>query len=183
MIPTPDNLAEVLRTELGERRYVRFVRQLYRARADGLVAFWQSLVLDDLESKAALVLPRYASALAELLPPLPVNPALAEGDVPSWITVEWLEYGAPTQGWGTAGAWRWYFRSRHEAWTLGAERDATELPVGTFENGPDSYFASEDYGFETSEASYMPLDEARHFIVRELTRLRARSDSRILAPR
>jgi hypothetical protein len=179
MLPTPDDLSAILRAELGERRYVRFVRQLHRARTDGLVAFWQSRVLDKLEASRALVLPRYASSLAELLPALATNPIVTEADVPAWITVEWLEYGAPTQGWGSAGRWKWYFRSRHEEWSIGAERDATTRPVGVFENGPDSFFTSEDYGFESFEASYMPLDEARYFIVRELTRLRARPDSQI----
>ena len=174
-----EELATILRDELGERRYIRFVRQLYRARADGLVAFWQSRVLDKLESKLGLVLPQYAAALAGLLPVLPPNPTLAEHELPSWIAIEQFEYGAPTQAWGTAGAWRWYFRARHESWSLGAERNANELPVGDFEDGSDTFFVSEDFGVEAFDASYMTLDEARYFIVRELSRLRARPDSGI----
>ena len=70
-------------------------------------------------------------------------------------------------------------RARHESWSLGAERNATELPVGDFEDGPDTFFVSEDFGVEAFDASYMTLDAARYFIVRELSRLRARPDSGI----
>lgn len=166
-------LASILRSALGdERRYRRFVAQLSNPRSDGLIMFWQSKVLDELERGNGLILPRNAAELATLLPPLPPQPGLTESQVPPWLHVEELWGACPVQGAGTLGEWRWYFRARHDEWSIAASRNAEHDPVDVFGNSPDTFYAEEPYGDRAHDASYMPLDEARFYIVRELSRLR-----------
>jgi hypothetical protein len=162
-------LAAALERLLGDRDYRVFVRALERDRPELL--FWQSKVLDALVEQTGLSAPRCPATLRGLLPPLPTPPGLDE--VPPWIVVEKLEGTAPVQGWGTMNEWRWYFRARHESWQLSATRDAVD-PVEVEDNSTDHFYVSEPYGYQPSDASYMSMSEARHFIVRELNRLRSR---------
>ena len=169
-------VASILRSALGdERRYRRFVAQLLSPRSDGLIMFWQCEVLDGLEREAGLVLPRNAAELAALLPPLPHRTTLSETEVPSWLHVEELSGACPVQGVGTVGAWRWYFRARHDRWSISASRDTERDPVDVFGNSLNTFYTEEPYGDSAEDASYMPLDEARFYIVRELRRLRGLS--------
>jgi hypothetical protein len=169
--PDSQAVASILRSALGddERRYRRFVAQLWSPRSDGLIMFWQCEVLDGLERDAGLVLPRNAAELAALLPALTT---LSETEVPSWLHVEELSGACPVQGVGTVGAWRWYFRARHDCWSISASRDTERDPVDVFGNSSNTFYTEEPYGDSSEAASYMPLDEARFYIVRELRRLR-----------
>jgi hypothetical protein len=114
-------VASALRAILGgEHRYRKFVKQLAAPRGDGLLHFWQSAILDALEAKRGLVLPRRADELRALLPPLPEPPRLEASAVPAWVCIDEMGGSAPVQASGRAGSWRWYFRARHNTWSLGA---------------------------------------------------------------
>lgn len=167
---TPDELASHLRVVLGgDRGYRKFVRQLTAPRSDGLVQRWQSVILDILGAKHGLVLPRRAEELCALLPPLPA-PRLDAAGVPDWVRIDELGGMTPLQAWGTAGAWRWYFRARHNSWILGAVLGDGGDPVAVDADSANTFYAEDDYGDSPDEP--MDLDEARFLIVRELTRLR-----------
>ena len=89
---------------------------------------------------------------------------LDAASVPAWCGIEALEGEAPVQGWGTCGTLRWYFRARWGSWTLGATADPAVDPVDV-EGPTGGFFREELYGDGRYDASHMPLDEARHFIV------------------
>jgi hypothetical protein len=166
-------VANVLRDALGsDQRYRKFVKMLASPRTDGLLHFWQSAALDTLEATRGLVLPRRAPELRALLPPLPDPPRLDASDVPTWIRIAEIGGSAPVQAYGSAGSWRWYFRARHNDWSLGAVRGHAGDPVGVSADSDVTFYAEDEYGDEAEDASYMDLDEARFFIVRELTRLK-----------
>jgi hypothetical protein len=168
----PETLASLLRVTLGgDRRYRKFVRQLEAPRSDGLVLFWQSAVLDELEAKRGMVLPRRAEELRALLPPLSRACVLEVGAVPEWLHIEELGGVSPVQGHGTAGAWRWYFRARHESWSLGAVLGHDADPVDVLAESAGAFFAEGEYGELSEDASYMPLGEARYLIVEALAKL------------
>lgn len=168
-----ETAARLLRAILGsDARYRKFVKQLDGPRSDGLVQFWQSAVLDVLEAQHGLALSRRADELRALLPPLPEPPRLAASGVPGWLQIDELFGSAPVQGGGRAGAWRWYFRARHNHWSLGAVLGEDEDPVDVGGDSDSSFYAEQEYGELADEASYMSHDEARFLIVRELTRLR-----------
>jgi hypothetical protein len=167
----------MLRTFLGgDRRYRKFVKQLASPRSDGLLHFWQSAVLDRLQAELGLVLPRRASKLRALLPALAEPARLGAGAVPNWICIDEIGGPAPVQAYGSAGSWRWYFRARHNSWSLGAVLGQAEDPVAVGGNSDTTFYAEEEYGDLTDEASYMDLDEARFLIVRELLRLKETRD-------
>jgi hypothetical protein len=168
-----EEAARVLRDVLGgNHRYRKFVRQLASPRTDGLVHFWQSAVLDTIEAKRGLALPRRADELRSLLPPLPEPPRLDARDVPTWVCIDEIGGSCPVQAYGTAGSWRWYFRARHNDWTLGAVCGLDGDPVDACADSDTAFYAEDEYGDMADDASYMDLDEARFFIVRELTRLK-----------
>jgi hypothetical protein len=166
-------IAEVLRAVLGgDHRYRKFVRQLAAPRPDGLLHFWQSAILDTLEAKRGLVLPRRADELRALLPPLPEPPRLEASAVPTWLSIDEIVGSAPVQASGRAGDWRWYFRARHNSWSLGAVFGSAGAPIDVDADSSNTFYAEDEYGDLPEDASYMDLDEVRFLIVRELTRLR-----------
>ncbi len=168
-----DEIARALRAALGgERRYRKFVKALAEPRADGLLHFWQGALLDALEAKSGLVLPRRAADLRALLPPLSEPPRLDASAVPTWVTIDEMGGSAPVQACGRAGSWRWYFRARHNAWSLGAVLGESGYVDGVCADSETTFFAEAEYGDVVYDASYMDLDEARFLIVRELTRLK-----------
>ena len=168
-----EEIANVLRDFLGDHhRYRKFVKQLASPRTDGLLHFWQRVVLDTVEAKRGLVLPRRADELLALLPPLPEPPRLDAPGVPTWVCIDDIGGSCPVQAYGTAGSWRWYFRARHNDWSLGAVRGKAGDPVTVNANSDSTFYAEGEYGEMAEDASYMDLDEARFFIVRELTRLK-----------
>jgi hypothetical protein len=167
-----EQIATTLRAVLGsDHRYRRFVRELAAPRADGLLHFWQSAILDALEASRGLVLPRRADELRALLPPLPEPPRLSAAVVPSWIRIDEIGGSAPVQASGRAGSWRWFFRARHNDWSLGAIRGDDGDSVSVSSSSDNTFYVEDQYGDLTEDASYMDLDEARFLIVRELTRL------------
>jgi hypothetical protein len=95
--------------------------------------------------------------------------------LPIWIVLDELGGSAPVQGYGRVlePPARFYFRSRHEHWSIGVSTNPELDPVDVFESGPDGFFHEEAFGQGPYDASYMPLDVARFFIVRELTRWRS----------
>ncbi len=95
---------------------------------------------------------------------------MASAEVPTWIVIESLGGAAPLQALGTVrGGGRWYFRARHEQWELYATRRPGADPL----EDEGALYHEEAYGFLPSAASYMPEDEARAFIVAQLTRWKA----------
>lgn len=173
-VPDPQTLARLLRSTLnGDARYRRFVRLLDSPHSDGMILFWQSKALDDLEAREGVVLTRRAEDLRTLLPPLPEPLVLEAQEVPEWIRIESLGGASPVQGEGTAGAWRWYFHSRHSSWSLSAVLGSQVDPADVYANADGAFYTEHDYGDFPFDASYMALGEARYLIVRELTRLKA----------
>jgi hypothetical protein len=100
-------------------------------------------------------------------------------NLPAWITVDELAGSCPVQGWGRAGAWRWYFRARWDGWCIAATTDPAVDPIDVLAcstqpfRSETAFFHQESYGDGPYDAGYMDLEEARHFIVRELSQLRA----------
>ena len=165
----------ILRRELGdERRYRKFMKLLASPRPDGVLHFWQSAVLDSIEAKHGLVLPRRAEELRPLLPASPEPPQLEAADVPSWIHIEQLGGSCPVQGCGRAGSWCWYFRARHNAWSLGAvvAGNSNRDPADVGDDSETTFYAEAEWGDFAEDAGYMDLGDARFLIVRELTRLK-----------
>jgi hypothetical protein len=97
-------------------------------------------------------------------------------DVPAWLSIEFLDGTCPVQGWGRVGAWNWYFHARWGSWSITASVGVTNpIDLSAYEPpcSDTAFFYEEDYGDRRYDAGYMDLGEARHFIVRELTRLRS----------
>jgi len=169
----PDPRIDALRRHLGDVRFLRFVAKL-RFKRERLL-FWQSEALDRLEQEEGIVFPRDHAALAALLlPSLPPHPSLPREQVPEWIVFDELGGEAPVQGTGrsTEPAARFYFRARHEIWSLGISIDPDVDPVDIDGTDGRFFYHEEPFGYESEEASRMPLDVARFFIVRELVRWR-----------
>ena len=172
-LPNPEGLAALLRALLGgDRAYRKLVVQLDEPRSDGLVHYWQNIRLDALETRLGVTLPRRAEELRALLPELPRSTEMQADAVPEWIRIESLGGASPVQGSGTAGAWRWYFRARHNSWSLSAVCGSQEEPDDVISDSDTSFYAEDEYGDLPEEASDMPLAEARFLIVQELTRLK-----------
>lgn len=164
----PDPRIEALRLHLGEKRFFRFIAMLPSA---GRLLFWQARELDLLEHERGIVLPRDGAELTLLLSPLlPSHPTLSAESLPGWIVFEEFWGAAPVQATGSVlhPAARFYFRARHEHWTIGVTKDPEVDPVDVGGTKDDCFFHKEEFGYQRDEASYMPLD-ARFFIVRELT--------------
>lgn len=108
-------------------------------------------------------------------------PVLTEAEVPEWLTIDMLDGQCPVQGEGTMGAWQWYFRARWESWSIGATNDGSD-PVCVSINSEHVFSHEEDYAFSQSpyDAGYMPIETARYYIVRELSRLR--TERKITSP-
>lgn len=126
------------------------------------------------------MLSRDPATLMALLSPLaPAHPVLAEDDSPGWIVFEELGGSAPVQATGHTirPACRFYFRARHEHWSIGVSTDPEVDPADVFGPGEHSFFHEEQFGFLRDEASYMPPDVARFLIVRELIRWRGSRES------
>lgn len=86
--------------------------------------------------------------------------------------IEHLGGGCPVQAWGTCEGAKWYFRARWAMWSISvAEGDMD--PVGLDAESGGAFYYEEDYGDGPYSAGSMPEDEARYFIVRELSRFRA----------
>lgn len=174
MSPVAKNmLIAMLRGYLGEPQFRQFVLDV-RELGDGPNLHpSQAKVLDDLEHACRRQISRTPAVLAELLrDAIPPPDVLAEADVPEWIQIDLTSFGGlcPVQGWGTCEGWSWYFRARWEHWRLAAS-DGSVDPVDVFSSSDSTFYHEEPYGTSDSAAGYMPLDEARYFIVRELTRL------------
>lgn len=102
-----------------------------------------------------------------------VVPRLAEGETPDWCEIEFLEGDCPVQGWGTCDGFPWYFRARGEHWTMAVATDPAGDPA-SIGDASEGFYREEPYGQTRFEAGYMPLDEARYFIVRCLEEFRSR---------
>ncbi|NOU33625.1 MAG: hypothetical protein HOO96_37505 [Polyangiaceae bacterium] len=163
-----DSRIALLRQHLGER-FERFIGALDAEATEPL--FWQARALDEIEAQSGIRFSRSPAELASLLRPLlPVPARMHPADVPDWITVDSLEGSAPLQGEGTVtGGKRWYFCARGEHWELWAGRAAGADPL----EDEGALVHEEPYGSHRFDASYMPQDEARAFIVGQLTRWKA----------
>ncbi len=74
------------------------------------------------------------------------------------INIEYLVGRAPLQGEGSVGEKRFYFRSRHNEWSLEIGDDPMSDLI--------EWSHSEPYGDTPFAASHMPEDEARAFILK-----------------
>jgi hypothetical protein len=155
-----------------ELRYKRFLLQM----ADSAeLMWWQERLWEQFTraegisvpaSHAALV-PIFAGALAEVMP----RNELHEKDVPAWCTISSLGGQSPVQGWGTCIGHDWYFRARWGDWELVVyEKDGVGALVRNARaRERTTLFQRDDgYGDERYDASYMPIPEARYFIVEAL---------------
>ncbi|MFO0555298.1 MAG: hypothetical protein U0271_43380 [Polyangiaceae bacterium] len=132
--------------------------------------------LDGLELQHGITFPRDPMALAALLAPLlPPHASLSIEDVPPWVVFDELGGRAPVQALGRLPEFNatFYFRARHESWSIGISRDPSIDPVDVGASTHGCFFHEEPFGYVREEASHMPLDVARFFIVRELSRWRA----------
>jgi hypothetical protein len=171
---TPSDVVAQLRALLGERRFRKFVLAVRERVGESRLHFWQDAVLDELAASTSFQVPRRPDDLAPLLEGLvDAPPVLAKTEVPSWLTVEFLGGECPVQGWGTCGGWSWYFRARGEQWTISAS-DGSVDAIDVDATSDVTFYYEEEYAFGVSQydAGYMSHDEARHYIVRELSRLR-----------
>jgi hypothetical protein len=174
---THDSIIEKLRTFLGDKRFRLMVGQARERAGTKELPFWHYRSLDEFEQMESVQLPRSPDALAEFLRgAIPDPPELTEEQTPDWLHIETLDSQWPVQaeGWcyasedPKAALWRFYFRARHEEWSLSAS-DFWD-PVDVFENGEHTYYYEEPFESRTSEydAGRMPYDTAP-----EVTKLRA----------
>ena len=184
MSTTRDSTVESLRAHLGDERFRRFVGQVNALAGSERLHFWHYEVLEEVERKHALSLPRSADALVALLAgSIPDPPRLAETATPDWAHVEFLGTQCPVQaeGWcdvvgskeyPASVVWRFFFRARGEQWSIAASDE--EDPVDVCSDGEHSFYYEELYEARAGEydAGYMPEDIARAYIIRELDRLR-----------
>ncbi|NUP11782.1 MAG: hypothetical protein HOW73_37520, partial [Polyangiaceae bacterium] len=168
-----DPRIEALRAQLGTTRFFRFIASM-PVRGERL-HFWQSRESDILEERDGIAFPRDPAALTTLLGPfLPAHPSLPADRLPAWVVLEELGGGAPVQAVGriTGPHARFYFRARHDSWSISISADPEVDPVDVGGTEGAYFYHEEDFGYVADEASYMPLDTARFFIVRELSRWR-----------
>lgn len=168
----------MLRDHLGDERFRRFVAQVRAKSPSPKLPFWHNDVLHGFERATRQSVPRSRTELTKLLEPVDLShPILAESDVPPWMTVESLEGSCPVRGEGSMGAWRWYFHARNDTWSVAATDNGND-PVLVKKNSRHEFFHEELYAASTGpfDAGYMPLDTARFYISRELSRLRVQKE-------
>jgi hypothetical protein len=174
----PDPSIEALCRHLGKARFFRFIATL--PSGPGPLLFWQSRELDLLEQREGIVFPREPNELlVQLRPFLPPYPSLAPELLPGWIVFDEFGGSVPVQATGrtVAPQARFYFRSRHDGWSISVSADPKVDPVDVGGTEGAFFYHEEDFGYVRDEASYIPLDVARFFIVRELTRWRTSGSS------
>lgn len=172
--PDQKELLTMLREHLGEESFRRFVAQVRAKSSSPELPFWHIDALDGFERATRQSIPHSRTELlkfvesVDLLPPV-----VRETELPPWLTVESLGGECPVQGHGTMGPWRWYFRAKNDTWSLGAT-DTAKDPESIEKNSRHEFYYEELYSPSTGpfDAGYMPLDAARFFITRELSRLR-----------
>ncbi|MBK6579361.1 MAG: hypothetical protein IPG17_24865 [Sandaracinaceae bacterium] len=170
---SPLSLRERFRAFVAdELRYKRFLLQLEE---NSELMWWQERLWEQfvaaegisLSADYQVVAPIFAGALAEVMP----RHELAEEDVPAWCSITALEGSAPVQGWGTCRGHAWYFRARWGDWEVIVSEGTTNGGDGpaVFDLDSASAFRRDGgYGDERYDASYMPVAEARYFIVSAL---------------
>jgi hypothetical protein len=70
---------------------------------------------------------------------------------------------APVQAEGTIKGKAFYFRSRHGHWTFAVSEDTNTSPID-IQSTEQGFFIEQQYGNKSSNASYLPLDEAKKII-------------------
>ena len=163
---------DVLKSNLGADRFLRFVAALNRDSGPGLRA-WQDRALDKVDRSYKPSLPRSRRELLDLLAAhLPAPPTLDPTEIPAWLRIDSLGGLAPVQGEGAVvpGGY-WYFRARHNHWTLEVW---TGGPHDGHPESPDYTLYDEEYGLVRFAAGYMPFGTALHYIVYALNRWRNR---------
>jgi hypothetical protein len=173
MTATADPITE-LRSLLGEEQFRRFMVILRDLPAGEQLRFWQERALERLAGAKGIDLPRSPAELRAVLADAIVpRQQYAEPEVPSWLIIDELSGSSPVQGEGRCFGWRWYFRARGGEWSIGAAQGSVD-PVDVFSNSDSTFYHEEAYGDGPYAAGHMPLEEARFFIVRELSGLAAR---------
>jgi hypothetical protein len=71
---------------------------------------------------------------------------------------------APVQAEGTVASKSFYFRSRHDAWSFAIALTANVDPVD-IDRPEKGFLRQANYGVGSSDASYMPLEDARRIII------------------
>lgn len=153
----------------GEERYRRFVSIVQGWRPDEThLAWWQERLIEKFAEETGNRLPIDCNALKALFDgELPVQ-ALAEDEVPDWCTIEHLSDG---QASGICDGFKWYFSAKYGSWSLAVAIDAAVDPAD-IDDESGGFFKEAPYGDGRYGASWMPDDEARHFIVESLTEFR-----------
>lgn len=150
-------------------KHRRFVGQLFRQ--DELL-FWMQELWDAFNASSTMELPSELEAIRALFEPAyrsMMQPAhsLSASELPGWCGLESLGGQAPVQADGVCHGHPWYFRARGSAWSLEvAGAPGGEVPSGELK--PGDFAIEAGYGFGEFDASYMPENEARWFIVRGL---------------
>src|SRR5690349_5713024 len=92
-----------------------------------------------------------------------VAPDLSIDDAELGVAGKFTSPMAPVQAAGTVAGWPFYFRARWDTWTFAVSMRAGLDPAEI--HGPEAgFFRTGKHGVTPQDASYMPLDEARHII-------------------
>ena len=158
-----NKLKELLIKELGDETFRRFYFALL---SHDRLLFWQEKLIDQLRGKG-IEIPNNITELKTRLKDSIVYKTLTENEVPSEIVIHFLKGDAPVQGEGTFRTFKWYFRARFSHWGLSISIDPNIDPLN-IQHEVDGYYIEDIYGDGRYDASYMPLDEARNFIVENL---------------
>ena len=158
-----NNLKEILVKEIGEDTFRRF----YFALLDyDRLHFWQEKLITQLQAKG-INIPKCKNKLKSDLKDSIVYKTIAENEVPSEIIIHSLNGDAPVQGEGSFHNFKWYFRARFGHWELSLSIDPKITP-SEIQHNVNGYYKEGVYKDGKYDASYMPLDEARSFIVENL---------------
>jgi hypothetical protein len=155
------------RSFLGDEDFFSLLREVDCTRSSKTVSHTIRSRIERFAQTTGIELPPSCFELYDILADEVFPPCgVLSHEVPDWIHIDSLDGMGPVLGSGTCLGWKWEFRARHERWAIwAAPADSPNLDDGCpFEYG-------ESYGVGPSDASVMSFEDARYFIVRELTRL------------
>ena len=153
----------------GEERYRRFVSKVQGWRPGAMrLAWWQERLIEKFAAETGNRLPVDCDSLIGIFKDeFPVR-VLAEDEVPDWCIIEHLSDG---QASGICDGFKWYFSAKYGSWSLAVATDPTMDPAD-IDDESGGFFKEALYGDGRYGASWMPDDEARHFIVDSLSEFR-----------
>ena len=159
--------AKQLKAFLGDEDFLSLLREVDCTRTSKSVSDTIRRRIERFAETTGIGLPLSCFELYDILADEVFPPhGLLRHEVPDWIHIDSLAGMGPVLGSGTCLGWKWEFRARHEHWAVWA---APAHWPNLY--GPCPFEYEERYGAGPSDASVMSFEEARYFIVRELTRL------------